>query len=215
MLFSTAGSVNDGGAYYRLFHAAPDSASTPKYIAPDELETSHMKKELVETENRYCVLQPAEYEVLSRDVLMPFICSIEGRAEQLGHGGSNEVPGRSGFPHQIDISFRAAGVRALVECKCWNNAIPVGQVLQFAARVIDISEKLGSVRGIMVTTKGYQSGAQIVADYFKISLSIVRNVSEFILNYGGSVGAGVADKISFSDSLQYDLGISNASGKQH
>jgi hypothetical protein len=73
--------------------------------------------------------------------------------------------------------------------------------------VIDISEKEGKVTGMMVTTKGYEAGAKTIADYFRISLSVVKNISEFVVKYRNAFGVGAADALASTDACTYKLGI--------
>jgi hypothetical protein len=160
-----------------------------------------------ELDSKYCNMEPGEYEMLTRDVLVPFAKRIEAEVKQVGCDGNNQVSGKSGFSHQIDVSIRTGECLTLIECKCWNNDIPVGRVLEFAARVIDISEQEGNVKGIMVTTKGYQAGAKVVADHFHISLGTVKDPTDFVVRYGDAFLVGVQDALSLRDSFQYALGI--------
>ena len=66
--------------------------------------------------------------------------------------------------HQIDVywEFTLAGVtyRAVVQAKNWADPVDQGDVLKFEAVLRDLP---GQPRGVMVTAKGYQSGALDVA----------------------------------------------------
>jgi hypothetical protein len=71
--------------------------------------------------------------------------------------------GKSGQKHEIDISFElpVAGVSVLflVECKCYEKAVGVDDLLEFSARLDDI----GANKGIFVTNRGFSSGARTIA----------------------------------------------------
>jgi hypothetical protein len=80
------------------------------------------------------------------------------------------LTGKSGAKHQIDVywSVEVAGVEQgfCVECKNWNSTVKKEHVAAFAGKIEDI----GCVRGVFVTTAGYQKGAIQLADYKGISL---------------------------------------------
>jgi len=83
---------------------------------------------------------------------------------------NRKYKGRSGHESQIDIAAELdlAGVRVLivVECKKYNRRIDNGEVREFADRLRDIAAH----KGIMVTTVGFQEGAQMVAEAAGIAL---------------------------------------------
>lgn len=91
--------------------------------------------------------------------------------------------GRSKQPHQIDVywEFKLAGIthRVAVECKDYKNTISVGKVRDFYGALEDI----GSIHGIFVTTKGYQSGAITYAKHKNISLKVIQEPTEEDIKY--------------------------------
>ena len=102
--------------------------------------------------------------------------------EELGHGSKNKVEGKSGYKHQIDISFLIQGEKWLVECKHWRSKVKFKDVLIFMAHIIDIRNKQPrvNVKGLMITTCGYQKGgSQKIAEAYGIDLGKVKNESEF------------------------------------
>jgi restriction system protein len=113
-------------------------------------------------------LTPREYE--------DFLADLYG---QLSKGLPAEVflrrkySGASGQLYEIDLSieFLLLGVRylTLVEAKHYLNRIAVGEVLEFSAKLTDI----GAHKGIMVTTSGFQVGAQVIASSRGIALVVV------------------------------------------
>jgi hypothetical protein len=81
--------------------------------------------------SNYCHMGSTEYELLARDVLVPFVSQIEGNvvAEH-----NRKMVGQSTFGHQIDVRIRSGDCLSLIECKCWNSTIPVGRVLEFCGK---------------------------------------------------------------------------------
>jgi hypothetical protein len=86
--------------------------------------------------------------------------------------GSRHYGGKSGHQHQIDVSmtFSVAGVKVLVlvECKYYSSKVKIDDVLEFATRLDDI----GAHKGIVVTTIGYQEGAEKLARSKGIALVV-------------------------------------------
>lgn len=75
----------------------------------------------------------------------------------------------NGVVHRVDVSARIAlaGVSVLwvVECKLWNRAVPKEKV----SALKDIVNDLGADRGLLMSEKGFQSGA--------VNLAAVKNVT--------------------------------------
>lgn len=84
-----------------------------------------------------------------------------------------KIQGKSGQLHQIDVywEFKIAAVthRVAVECKEYSNTVSVGKVRDFYGAIEDI----GNIRGVFVTTQGYQSGAITYAEHKDISLKTI------------------------------------------
>ena len=85
-----------------------------------------------------------------------------------------KLRGKSGCEHQIDVywEYENAGTlhRVVIECKNYNSYVPIGKVRDFYG----VLQDLDNVRGIMVSSKGYQKGAKKYADYHGISLKTLR-----------------------------------------
>ncbi|MBO4444144.1 MAG: restriction endonuclease [Bacteroidaceae bacterium] len=81
-----------------------------------------------------------------------------------------KVKGKSGCEHQIDVfwEYEMEGVlhRVVIECKAFNSRVPIGRVRDFFGVLYD----LGNVRGIMVSSKGFQQGAKKFAEQYGIEL---------------------------------------------
>lgn len=85
-----------------------------------------------------------------------------------------KLKGKSGCEHQIDVywEYEIAGNmhRVAIECKNYDSHVPIGRVRDF----FGVLQDLNYVRGIMVSSKGYQEGAKKFADYYGISLKMLR-----------------------------------------
>jgi|GEM_PF-3448137 len=80
-----------------------------------------------------------------------------------------------GRDRNIDLawSFSVAGIsyRTIVEAKCWDERVTPEKVDAFKTTLDDIP---GQPKGIMITSKGFQTGAQRFADTYGIKLCILR-----------------------------------------
>ena len=85
-----------------------------------------------------------------------------------------KLEGRSGCKHQIDVywEYEKDGVkhRVAIECKNYNRRVYKEKVCAFNGVLID----LDGVEGIMVSKKGFQSGAKLYAKECGISLQELR-----------------------------------------
>lgn len=85
-----------------------------------------------------------------------------------------KLKGKSGCEHQIDVlwEYEKDGIfhRVAIECKNYKTHVPIGKVRDFFGVLHD----LDNVRGIMVSSKGFQEGAIKFADFHGISLKELR-----------------------------------------
>ena len=117
------------------------------------------------------IANPDEYELLVKDLLQSrLVKNIPGKDLRIRQNAC--FIGKSGYEHQVDISaeMKVAGVRflILVECKSRSDVVEAGEVLEFASRIEDI----GAHKGIIVTTRGFQSGALQLAKSKGIALVV-------------------------------------------
>ena len=81
-----------------------------------------------------------------------------------------KLRGESGLNHQIDVywEYEKNGEvhRVAIECKNYSYGVSIGKVRDFYGVISD----LDNVKGIMVTTVGYQKGAKQFANHYGISL---------------------------------------------
>lgn len=87
---------------------------------------------------------------------------------------NEKLMGKSGCEHQVDVywEYENEGIvhRVAIECKNYNSHVPIGKVRDFYG----VLQDLDNVRGIMVSSKGYQDGAKKYADFYGISLKKLR-----------------------------------------
>lgn len=87
------------------------------------------------------------------------------------------LKGRSGAPRQIDVLIRhKQGLYThlvIAECKYWNSAVERLHVDAFATTVREV----GASRGVIFSTKGFQSGAITQAKAENIDLFVVRDLT--------------------------------------
>lgn len=80
--------------------------------------------------------------------------------------------------HAVDVVVRGcrAGVNFLwiVECKWWNRRVPKAAVLTLSGVMLDV----GADRGIMLSHKGFQSGAPAMARKSNITLTSLEDLKE-------------------------------------
>jgi len=85
-----------------------------------------------------------------------------------------KLRGKSGCDHQIDVFFEykkeGKKYRYAVECKNLERAVSIGKVREFYGALSDI----GEISGIIVSRKGFQSGARQYAKSYGISLKTLR-----------------------------------------
>lgn len=89
-----------------------------------------------------------------------------------------KLKGRSGCKHQIDVywEYEKDGVnhRVAIECKNYNKRVSKEKVCAFQSILVD----LGDVEGIMVSKKGFQSGAKQFAEHNGILLKELRTPND-------------------------------------
>lgn len=87
------------------------------------------------------------------------------------------MKGSSGCEHQIDVywEFKIAGhvYRTAIECKAFNERVPIGKIRDFYGVLSDIP----GLQGIFVTLFGFQSGARRFARHYGINLKEAREPS--------------------------------------
>lgn len=113
-----------------------------------------------------------EYELFVKEVYESIINNEGYKNLVVKH--DIKIEGKSGCKHQIDVywELKVAGEveRFAIECKNYSKTIQISKVRDFFGVIYDI----GNIKGVMVTKKGFQSGAKLFADFHKISLKEIR-----------------------------------------
>lgn len=115
-----------------------------------------------------------EYEKFTREIYQGLLSENRIKAIQVLH--NVKLLGKSGQKHQIDVywEYELDGIvhRVAIECKNYNKPVSVGAVTSFYGVLAD----LDNVRGMMVTTVGYQRGAKKYAAHYGINLKELRRL---------------------------------------
>ena len=113
-----------------------------------------------------------EYEKFTREVCERLALFKGLQSSSVQH--DVKLKGKSGQEHQVDVywEYKKDGEvhRVAIECKNYSYGVSIGKVRDFYGVISD----LDNVKGIMVTTVGYQKGAKQFADYYGISLKELR-----------------------------------------
>ena len=122
-----------------------------------------------------------EYEKFTQEIYQELVNADVLKTTKVQH--NIKLKGRSGQEHQIDVywEYEIAGTKqkVAIECKNYNQAVPIGRVRDFFGALYDLVD----VKGIMVTKVGYQKGAKEYASYYRIDLKELRspNLGEAII----------------------------------
>lgn len=144
----------------------------------------------------------ADYEYLVADIVRGLKQAAPSiRDSQIGQGATNRVPGKSGYKHQIDVSINFGDGRLhLIDCKLWQGAVGVSEVLVMRGRLDDIAScHQGRVTGALVSKSGYSRNAEKLARFLCIDLEHVHSVEEYMLRVGRVVGGAVQSVVGVSD----------------
>ena len=119
--------------------------------------------------------QNTEYELLAKEIYQDLINS-QGITVDVQH--NVKLEGRENQTHQIDVywEYEIAGVKnkVAIECKNYNKLVSIGKVRDFYGVLADI----GNINGIMISKKGFQSGAITYAKKYGINLKELRKPTD-------------------------------------
>ncbi|GAB0485729.1 hypothetical protein KML24008_22280 [Alistipes onderdonkii] len=111
-----------------------------------------------------------EYELLAKSIYETLLHK-DGVTTDVKH---NVILKGKAAEHQIDVywEYRMADTlfRVAIECKNYNSRVTIGKVRDFHSVLNDI----GNIQGIMVSRKGFQSGAKEYAEHYGINLKEIR-----------------------------------------
>lgn len=117
-----------------------------------------------------------EYEKLTQKIYED-ILSHEG-VDNIDVRHDAKIDGISGVKHQIDVywKYKYAGMshKVLIECKHYNENVSLLHARNMKGLLADIPNS----SGILITTKGYQSGVKKYSDFYGIGLKILRKPRE-------------------------------------
>ena len=117
-----------------------------------------------------------DYEILTKNIHQALLKADGHDTIEIQH--DVKIEGRSKQKHQIDVywKFSIGGVtyQTAIECKRYKSSISVGRVRDFFGALEDI----GNINGVMVTTHGYESGAEAYAASKGIRLLIIRSPTD-------------------------------------
>lgn len=137
-------------------------------------------------------MEPTEYELFVKELHQKLIDRQGNKGIEVKH--NVKMKGKSNAVHQIDVywSNHIAGVAQhyCVECKYWKSNVKKSDVASF----ISVLNDIGSARGIFVTTKGFQDGAQFLAaqnDIILITANKIINKAPASLKIGMPTFEGV------------------------
>lgn len=113
-----------------------------------------------------------DYERLAKKIYEDILAL--GRVDNIEVKHNVKVRGKSGVEHQIDVywEYRYAGVyhKVLIECKHYSHNVSLIHVRNLHGLLTDIPNS----SGILITTNGFQSGAQQYAEFYDIGLKLIR-----------------------------------------
>jgi len=152
-------------------------------------------------------MDSAKQEQLIAAVAKNMATAHEGeRNVHVGSGPANLVRGASGFQHQIDVSVHTEKDLIVYECKYWDANVDPEAVLALAARGIDIQRAHPNqiVSLNIVVKHDLTSGAQLLAEAFKIRRYVAKSAAEFTIGYKTNWSAAVVDGATLSESGKAD-----------
>lgn len=146
-------------------------------------------------------IEPEEFEKLCLDLLMRTSGFGSLQNAKVEH---NRIFKAYDGDYQIDgyIEYFALGVcnKVIVECKMYKRTIERKVVVELYSKV----QSLGANKGIIMSTSGFQSGAQEFAKLHGIAL--IQVVNESLLNVQNSLSGGtMVRKTSRYVPIMYDL----------
>ena len=139
------------------------------------------------------MVDSAQYEKQVERIVKSLFNEFDGfDISKIQSGTTSHIDGASGHSHQIDVQIVGGSDLYLIECKFWNTRVPVESVLAFVGRIHDIAPcQSRTVHGSVVTTVGYQPGAEKVAAYFGVDLAVVKSESEFSIHFKENIWIGI------------------------
>ena len=148
-------------------------------------------------------MDSAKQEELVASVARNMATAHEGAENvEVRTGSTNLIRGASGFRHQIDVSVHTPNDLILYECKYWDANVDPEAILALAARGIDIQRAHPDhvVSLNMVVRNDLTSGANLLAQFFKVRRHVAKSAAEFSLGYKTDWQAAVVDHATLNES---------------
>jgi hypothetical protein len=122
-------------------------------------------------------MKSTEYELLTERLMRLIVERATVVTTRLEHN-VRKLPGR-GTSHQIDVLWELVATdgsprRVIIECRRHKYPLKQKDVFAFSGVVRDLDTPELPTIGVMVTTTGYQSGAQAVADTYGVVILQLR-----------------------------------------
>ena len=111
-----------------------------------------------------------EFQEETAQIFLAAGCSAEVDATVNGVRGRHKV--------DVYVTFKKYGIDCswIIECKDWNSNIPKEKVAALQSIVNDV----GADRGVVVSNKGFQSGAVRLANKSNITLASLEDMKEYL-----------------------------------
>jgi len=114
-----------------------------------------------------------EFELFTQRVYQKLVNNDVLKPTKVQH--NVKLQGRSGCKHQIDVywEYEKNGQfhRVVIECKNYKSPISIGKVRDFYGVLADLND---NIKGVMVSSIGFQKGAKKYAEEYGISLRELR-----------------------------------------
>lgn len=148
-----------------------------------------------------------EYETITKEIVEEVVKVADQNPDvEARYGRQNKWRGESGYHHQIDVSVKSTDTLLLAECKHWATNVPVEKVLAFYGRVVDIQSTFdGTVLGVVVTKRGFQRGAIIMAKHLRLDMAIVTSPTEFALKYRDLFAISRSESLVVRESAKVEI----------
>jgi hypothetical protein len=120
-----------------------------------------------------------EYEIFVQTLMQAILNSeLQGGQKNIKVEHNKKIPDRSGIDRQFDVlwEYEQGGIvyKTIIECKDYNSSISIGKVDELIGKLVDFP----GIKGIIATTKGYQSGAKEKAKNNNVELLCIREQND-------------------------------------
>jgi hypothetical protein len=138
------------------------------------------------------------------------VSESQRKITSLSYGRANKLMGKSGQPHQVDVSFIDGSFEeetlVLIECKRFTSrrvSVDVPKILKYNAD--DITSNPDYPRKaimIIVSTSEFQEGTHRIADHEEIRLHTVNHGPPFGFDYENIIFLGMREQVSTKETVK-------------